>query len=160
MYPHCVYSVYTVRIHREIHFLLGIPLLKIVISPDPDGVGRPYGTLRVGKFAILANGTVSGRIGIEPETCEQKIRFSPQFFHLSAPNFVNLLYSSLFSATPYTYMIMDWDLKNKTDFYVLVGSQGRSARIALKLSRVEVTGQIRVRSWEHFSRGKRNFRAF
>ena len=84
---------YTVRIHREIHFLTGTPLLKIVVSPVPDGVGRPYGTLRVGKFAILANGTVSGRIGIEPETCEQKINLFSQFFHLSAPNFVNLLYT-------------------------------------------------------------------
>ena len=67
---------------REINFLLGTPLLKIIVSPVPDGVGRPYGNVTpgVGKFAILANGTVSGRIGIEPEICEQKNTLFSQFF--------------------------------------------------------------------------------
>ena len=78
----CIITVYTVRIHshREIHFLTGTPLLKIVISPAPDGVERPKNTLGVGKFAILANGTISERIRIDLETCEQKIMFFSQVF--------------------------------------------------------------------------------
>ena len=67
----------------------------MVVSPSSEGVERPYGYQVYSKWAILCIGTVSDTDGPKIRSWEQKCHFFFKIFPLSAPNFKNLLYSSL-----------------------------------------------------------------